>query len=132
MGVDTNWTEEDERMMLDTIDKWCREEVRDKVMELENINVTSPVMEVVGNGSVTLDGYLDIQLEFPDLFAKAADWLILPRVVSLFASQVVRFQVSGFLRAPKAEPRWLFQGDAQRSRLRPIPAFVPPLPVKKF
>ena len=35
---DTGWTEEDERMMLDTIDRWCREEVRDAVMELEHAN----------------------------------------------------------------------------------------------
>ena len=30
------WTVEDENMMLDTIDRWCREEVRDKVMEMEH------------------------------------------------------------------------------------------------
>jgi len=31
-----NWTEEDESMMLDTIDRWCREKVRPKVMEMEH------------------------------------------------------------------------------------------------
>ena len=30
------WTIEDENMMLDTIDRWCREKVRDKVMEMEH------------------------------------------------------------------------------------------------
>lgn len=30
------WTVEDENMMLDTIDRWCREEVREKVMEMEH------------------------------------------------------------------------------------------------
>jgi alkylation response protein AidB-like acyl-CoA dehydrogenase len=30
------WTEEDESMMLDTIDRWCRDEVRDKVMDMEH------------------------------------------------------------------------------------------------
>jgi len=30
------WTVEDENMMLDTIDKWCREKVRDKVMAMEH------------------------------------------------------------------------------------------------
>jgi len=30
------WTVEDENMMLDTIDRWCREKVRDKVMEMEH------------------------------------------------------------------------------------------------
>jgi len=35
--IDPNaWTTEDENMMLDTIDRWCREEVRDKVMEMEH------------------------------------------------------------------------------------------------
>lgn len=33
---DMAWTEEDESMMFDTIDRWCREEVRDKVMEMEH------------------------------------------------------------------------------------------------
>ncbi len=30
------WTVEDENMMLDTIDRWCREKVRPKVMEMEH------------------------------------------------------------------------------------------------
>ena len=30
------WTVEDENMMLDTIDRWCREKVRDRVMEMEH------------------------------------------------------------------------------------------------
>lgn len=33
---DTGWNEEDERMMFDTIDRWCRDEVRGKVMEMEH------------------------------------------------------------------------------------------------
>lgn len=33
---DTAWTAEDESMMFDTIDRWCRDEVRDKVMEMEH------------------------------------------------------------------------------------------------
>lgn len=36
MGVESNWTAEDESMMLDTIDRWCRDEVRDKVMDMEH------------------------------------------------------------------------------------------------
>lgn len=35
--TDSNgWTAEDENMMLDTIDRWCREKVRDRVMEMEH------------------------------------------------------------------------------------------------
>jgi len=30
------WTVEDENMMLDTIDRWCREEVREQVMAMED------------------------------------------------------------------------------------------------
>jgi len=30
------WTAEDETMMLDTIDRWCRDDVRSKVMEMEH------------------------------------------------------------------------------------------------
>ena len=36
MGVEANWTAEDESMMLDTIDRWCRDDVRDKVMDMEH------------------------------------------------------------------------------------------------
>lgn len=32
----TAWTAEDEQMMLDTIDRWCRDDVRPKVMEMEH------------------------------------------------------------------------------------------------
>jgi alkylation response protein AidB-like acyl-CoA dehydrogenase len=36
MGAESNWTAEDESMMLDTIDRWCRDDVRDKVMDMEH------------------------------------------------------------------------------------------------
>ena len=39
MNVQTDpnaWTVEDENMMLDTIDRWCRDKVRPKVMEMEH------------------------------------------------------------------------------------------------
>ncbi|WP_371398151.1 acyl-CoA dehydrogenase family protein [Fretibacter rubidus] len=33
---ESSWTVEDENMMLDTIDRWCRDEVREKVMAMEH------------------------------------------------------------------------------------------------
>ena len=36
MTADTSWTAEDESMMFDTIDRWCRDKVRPKVMDMEH------------------------------------------------------------------------------------------------
>ncbi len=106
--------------------------IGDQRIQIDDLQVTSPQVKVVGAGNLTFDGYLDIDLEFPDLFAGTADWLILPRVVNLLTSQVVGFQVFGYLRSPEARPRWLFQGRPDRRRIDPIPAYTAPAKTKDF
>ncbi|MEM7201259.1 MAG: AsmA-like C-terminal region-containing protein [Planctomycetota bacterium] len=96
-------------------------DLRDRLVQIRNLVVSSPLVQVTGGGTVNFDGYLDVDLEFPDLFASAADWLILPRVLNVLTSQVVRFHVFGWLRAPQARPRWLFENQAQPQPIAPIP-----------
>lgn len=97
--------------------------VRDHQMQIEDLVMTSPLVEVRGQGTVGLDGYLDIVLEFPDLFA-SGDWLVLPQVLKAITSQVVRFHLYGYMRSPSARPRWLFQTTPGRREIVPIPAWT--------
>ncbi len=96
--------------------------IRDDRIEVRDLVLTSPLLRVQGSGVIGLDGYVDIELSFPDLFAAAADWFILPRVLNMLTSQVVRFRIDGYLRSPRARPRWLFQERAERRPIPPIPS----------
>jgi hypothetical protein len=96
--------------------------VADRRIELADLQLASSLVTVKGQGSVTMDGYLDMVLFFPDLFGNTPDWLLLPRVLSFLTDSVVRFHVFGYLRAPRARPRWLWQGTPSRRNIEPIPA----------
>ena len=100
-------------------------DVHDRLIELERMELKSPIVEVTGSGTVGMDGYLDIVLEFPDFFASASDWLFLPKVLQAITSPLVRFHVFGYMRSPQARPRWLFQDDPDRRSIDPIPARPP-------
>ena len=68
-----------------------------------------------------MDGYVDMVMFFPQLFGETPEWLLLPRVFSFLTESVVRFHVYGYLRAPRARPRWLWQGTPGRRPIEPIP-----------
>lgn len=106
--------------------------VANQSVTIDNLVLTSPLVEVKGKGTIGLDGYLDIVLEFPDFFASAGDWLVLPQVVRAISTQVVRFHLYGYLRSPHARPRWLFQDTPDRRHIEPIPARIPAPPHRRF
>ncbi len=94
-------------------------------IQIDKFTASSPLLAAEGKGTVTLDGYVNMSMDFPDLFGKKADWLILPPVVRTLTNSVVGFQIYGYLRAPKARPRWLWQDKPDRVPLGPIPARRP-------
>jgi hypothetical protein len=100
--------------------------LRDGTAQVRELMVGSPLMNVTGNGRVTLDGYVDLVLEFPDLFGTPGDIVILPSILRFLSSQVVRFHVYGWLRHLKARPRLLWQSDPGRPRSQPLPAWSRP------
>ena len=69
-----------------------------------------------------MDGYLDMMIDFADLFGRDADWLVLPQIARMLTTGVVRFQVYGYLRNPRARPQWLWESKADRVELGPMPA----------
>ena len=92
---------------------------------VRDLEVTSPLLTVTGSGTLDMDGYVNMLLDFPDFFAKAGDWLVLPQLLHFLTNSVVGFEIYGFLRSPQAKPRWLWSDQPGRSRLQPIPAHRP-------
>lgn len=105
--------------------------LRDGRLEISDLEMTSPLVTVKGRGSMAMDGYIDMVLAFPDLFGGSADWLLLPAFFRMLSSQVVRFHVYGYLRNPRARPRWLWQKAPGRFPIEPIPPPPRPRPLRR-
>ncbi len=99
--------------------------IADQVVWIESVELYSPVLTVTGGGKLRMDSYLDLTLDFPDFFGRAGDWLVLPRVIKYLGGRVVQFQIYGYLRRPKARPRWMWQPRASEALIPPIPAVRP-------
>ncbi|MCA8941745.1 MAG: hypothetical protein KDB80_04225 [Planctomycetes bacterium] len=96
--------------------------VHDQRIDIHEVEATSSLISVSGQGTVTMDGYLDMELDFADLFGEDADWLVLPVFARVITTGVVKFQVFGYLRSLRARPQWLWESKPDRVRLGPIPA----------
>ncbi len=96
-------------------------DVRDHRISFSGLQLVSPLLEVEGKGSIGMDGYVDLQLDFPDFFGKSADWTLIPQLVRMLSNQIVQFHLFGDLRNPKVEPVWLGQDTPSRPPLEPIP-----------
>lgn len=99
--------------------------VGDRRISLDRVELSSSLLTAQAEGSIDMDGYIRMLIDFPDFFGKAADWLVLPQVIRALTSKVVRFDVYGYLRNPQARPRWLWQGEPPREPIGPIPAWRP-------
>jgi len=106
--------------------------IADRMLMVDNLSLTSPLVDMTGEGTISPDGYVDIAIEFPDFFAASGDWFILPQVLRAVTSQVVRFHVFGYVRTPRARPRWLFQNDPRRIAINPIPPRRRATPTARF
>lgn len=95
--------------------------VKNRELQLRNLQLRSPLLAVNGKGSMTMEGYLDIVLVLDRLFGGSADLLLLPPVVQLITSNLVRFHLFGHLRDLQAEQRWFAQSDPRRRPLLPLP-----------
>jgi hypothetical protein len=97
---------------------------KDRVLELSNLQLSSPLVAVRGEGSLTLDGYLYVVLTTDNFFGGNADMLVLPQVLQWVTSSIVRFHLFGYLRDLRAEKRWIAQRSPRRQMLTPIPPRV--------
>lgn len=99
---------------------------------IDEMTLGSQIFEVHGKGQVSMDGYVDMTIELPDLFGDAADFLILPEILHNAVAQVLEFKLHGYLRNPAITPVTLFQGSPARRELGPIPAPLAEVPRKRF
>lgn len=96
---------------------------KDRALELSKLQVTSPMVAVNGEGTLSLDGYLDIVLATKSLFGGNADYLVVPWMLK-WATNLVRFHMYGHLRDLRTKQRFVTQRDPRRPALTPIPSRV--------
>lgn len=106
--------------------------VEDRHIQVDALTLGSQILEVNAKGQVTMDGYVDMTIELPDLFGDAADFLILPEILHNAVAQVLEFKLHGYLRSSEITPRTPFQSTPARRELGPIPAPLPELPRRRF
>ena len=97
-------------------------EIRDRRVRFERLDVGSPLINVSGDGTMRMDGYLDLALWVPNLLGEDADFLVLPQIVDLITSRVVQFDVYGYVRNIRVQPRWPWDATPDREPISPIPA----------
>lgn len=101
-------------------------------LEIDKLDLGSQLVKVRGKGHVTMEGYLDLTIELPDLFGDDADFLILPELLHSAVAQAIELKMHGYLRAPQITPVAFFQPNPSRRPLDPIPAPLQELPRKRF
>jgi hypothetical protein len=110
---------EQNRPRFEQLSVSCR--VADRELTLDDLTLRSPLIAVDGGGTMSMEGYLDIVLTTDTLLGGSADMLLLPPVIQMITSSLVRFHLHGHLRDLHAEQRWFAQGDPRRRRLLPVP-----------
>jgi hypothetical protein len=99
--------------------------VKEGKILLQKFNVRSNLIKVEGQGSLNMDGYMDINLNVPRVFGSTTNILILPPLLNQVFAKIVRFKVYGYIRNPKIEHLMPFSKGFARQSLAPIP----PVPV---
>ncbi|MEE2886812.1 MAG: hypothetical protein VX951_05215, partial [Planctomycetota bacterium] len=95
--------------------------VKERKVLLREFNVRSNLIKVEGEGTLDMDGYMDIDLNVPRLFGSAANILILPPLLNEVFAKIVRFKVYGYIRDPKIDHLMPFSPGFARQSLAPIP-----------
>ncbi|MBK8100262.1 MAG: hypothetical protein IPK26_24435 [Planctomycetes bacterium] len=95
--------------------------LQDRVLRLDDVAVSSPLIAVTGSGTMTMEGYLDVAVTLDSLFGGSGDLLLLPPVIQMITSRLVRFHLFGHLRDLRAEQRWFAESDPRRTALTPLP-----------
>lgn len=106
--------------------------VGDRRIAIDSLTLGSSILDVHAKGKVSMDGYVDMNIDLPDLFGDAADFLILPEILHTAVAQVLEFKLHGYLRNPEIKPLTLFQGAPARREIGPIPAPLPDVPRRRF
>jgi hypothetical protein len=100
---------------------YAKFDVADRRLELTNLSLRSPLIAVHGGGSMSMEGYVDVVVTTDSFLGGGADMLLLPPVIQMITSNLVRFHLFGHLRDLRAEQRWFAQRDPRRRHLEPVP-----------
>lgn len=98
--------------------------VADRRVDFEQLDVRSNILAAQGRGTLSLDGYLDVELELDNLLGASADPLVMP-LIEYLAKNIVRFHLHGYLRDLHAERRWVTERDPRRRPMLPMPPGCP-------
>ncbi|MEQ1634427.1 MAG: hypothetical protein ABL997_18745, partial [Planctomycetota bacterium] len=96
-------------------------DVRDRKIDLTDLVLKSPLITLRGGGQMSMEGYLDVAVTTDSFLGGGADMLLLPPVIQMITSNLVRFHLFGHVRDVQAEQRWFGQSDPRRQRLQPVP-----------
>ena len=103
-------------------------ETRDRAFQVNNFRIGSPLIKIDGRGQVSYDGYVRLQLEFPDLFPEADSAFILPGIYKVLSNALLSFDIYGYFGMTRTGPRFLFDGKPKDAPLGPLPVKAPRIP----
>ena len=107
-------------------------EAADQRIRIDRLLLSSPLLAVEGQGTATMDGYLDLALEFPNLFGSASKTLVVPEILRRLTNAVVSTQIYGYLRDPRSRQVFWLSGSPESRPLEPIPSRLPQRAPKRF
>jgi hypothetical protein len=103
-------------------------EGKDKVLRIQRLMLKSPIFKIEGRGQLGYDGYLTLNVDFPDLFPQAKGLFILPEIYRVLATTLVSYDIYGYLGDTKTGARLFLEGKPKRRALGPLPGRPAPYP----
>ncbi len=92
--------------------------IENQKIKLSNIRARSAEIKIKGDGTIEMDGYMDVSLRVPGVFGRGANIFIIPPLIDWGLSKVVSFQLYGYIREPKLS--WTYNMSKGRTSLSPI------------
>ncbi len=94
--------------------------VKDRAVQLQKLSVQSKVLSAEGTGSMSFDGYVEIEMALRNLLGSSADPFVMP-LIDYLTKNIVTFHLHGFLRDLHAEKRWVTESAPRRRAVVPMP-----------
>lgn len=90
-------------------------------LEIRRLLLLSALLRVEGTGKLDYDGYLQLQLEFPNLFPEASPLTLLPGIYRAVANALVRFDVTGYIGNLRSGPRFVpLESKPEKRAVEPL------------
>ncbi|PIE22287.1 MAG: hypothetical protein CSA62_13355 [Planctomycetota bacterium] len=103
-------------------------ETKDRAFQVKHFRMGSPLIKIDGRGQISYDGYVRLQLDFPDLFPEADSAFILPGIYKVLSNALLSFDIYGYFGMTRTGPRFLLEGKPKNAPLGPLPVKAPRIP----